>query len=98
MKSVIAIAPMIRSVRAAFLPAGGRKALTPLEIDSTPVSAAAPDANARSTTNRPTVPTPAAIGSGTCAWGQLPTAHFETPVPLMAKKATTNAYVGIAKV
>src|SRR5215470_20093387 len=76
MNSAIAIEPITRSVRAAFLPAGGLNALTPFEIDSTPVSAAAPDANARRTTNNVTAPVPAAIGSGTCACGQAPTAHF----------------------
>src|SRR5438477_4722914 len=89
MNSVIAIAPMISSVRAAFLPGGGRKALTPFEMDSTPVSAAAPEANARSRTKTPTLPAPAASGCGTCACGQLPAAHFETPVPIMTKNATT---------
>src|SRR6266511_3429191 len=67
MNSVIAIPPMISRVRAAFLPGGGRNALTPFEIASTPVSAAAPDANARRTTNTPTAPAPAAMGCGTCA-------------------------------
>src|SRR6266571_58436 len=62
MNSEIAIAPMTSSVRAAFLPGGGRNALTPFEIASTPVRAAAPDAKARSTTNSPTAPTPAASG------------------------------------
>ena len=95
-KSVIANAPMIRSVRAAFLPAGRRKALTPFEIDSTPVSAAAPDANARRSTKTPTAPAPAASGCGTWACGQAPAAHFETPVPIITKNATTNAYVGTA--
>ncbi len=38
---------MTPSVRAAFFDFGGRKALTPFEIASTPVSAAAPEANAR---------------------------------------------------
>ena len=46
--------PITTSVRAAFLPCGGRNAPTPFEIDSTPVSAAAPDANACRTTNTPT--------------------------------------------
>src|SRR5689334_21964545 len=97
MNSVIAIAPMISSVRAAFLPAGLRNALTPLEIDSTPVSAAAPEAKARSRTKTPTAPAPAASGFGTWACGHEPVAHFETPVPIMTKNATTNAYVGTAK-
>src|SRR2546430_14985494 len=64
MKSVIAIAPMITRVRAAFFPGGGRKALTPFEIASTPVRAAAPDAKARRTTKTPTAPAPAASGCG----------------------------------
>src|SRR5262249_50129024 len=96
MNSVIAIAPIARSVPAAFFPAGGLNALTPFEIDSTPVSAAAPDANARRTTNTVIAPVPAVIGSGTCACGHVPTAHFETPVPIIAKNATMNAYVGTA--
>ena len=50
MKSEIAIRPIASSVREAFLPWGGRKALTPFEIDSTPVSAAAPEEKARRTT------------------------------------------------
>src|SRR5262249_9444242 len=44
-----------------------------------------------------TAPAPAARGSGTCACGQLPVAHFETPVPIIKSIATTNPYVGIAK-
>src|SRR6266540_4847721 len=96
MKSVTAIAPMIRSVRAAFLPGGGRNALTPFEIASTPVSAAAPEANARRMTNTPTAPAPAARGSGTCACVHVPTAHLPTPVPISASIARTNPYVGTA--
>ena len=44
---VIAITPSSSSVVAAFLLFGLRKAGTPLEIASTPVSAAQPDENAR---------------------------------------------------
>src|SRR5437763_9963451 len=91
MKSVIAIAPMISKVRAAFLPAGARKALTPFEMASTPVSAAAPEAKARSTTNTPTAPAPAATGCGTCAVPQAPVAHLPTPVPIIASIAATKA-------
>src|SRR5215831_3037676 len=65
--SVTAIPAMIRSVRAAFFPAGSRNALTPLETASTPVNAAEPDAKARRMTKTPTAPAPVAIGSGTCA-------------------------------
>ena len=46
-KSEIAITPITVSVFAAFRPCGARNALTPFEIDSTPVRAAAPDENAR---------------------------------------------------
>src|SRR5215831_19860738 len=90
MNSVTAIAPMTRSVRAAFLPGGGLNALTPFEIDSTPVSAAAPEANARRTTKIVTAPAPAASGSGTCACGHVPKVHFETPVPIIKSIATTK--------
>src|SRR6476659_5302066 len=95
-KRAMAIPPMIRSVRAAFLPAGARNALTPFDTASTPVSAAAPDANARRTTKIPTAPTPAAIGSGACACAQAPTAHLPTPVPTITNIATTKPYVGMA--
>ena len=44
---VTAIAPSSSSVVAAFLDLGLRKAGTPLEIASTPVSAAQPEENAR---------------------------------------------------
>src|SRR6266516_6403133 len=65
MKSEIAIPPMTSNVLAAFLPCGGRNALTPFEIASTPVRAAAPDEKARRTTKTPTAPAPAVSGSGT---------------------------------
>ena len=84
MKSVTAIAPIATRVWAAFLPCGGRKALTPFEIASTPVRAAAPEANARSTTKSPTAPTPVASGSGTKACGQVPSVHFADPVATSA--------------
>ncbi len=65
MKSEIARPPITSRVRAAFFPCGGRKAPTPFEIASTPVSAADPDANARRMTKSPIAPAPAAVGSGT---------------------------------
>src|SRR5258708_21264029 len=46
-KSEIAITPMIASVSAAFFDCGRLNALTPFEIDSTPVNAAEPDASAQ---------------------------------------------------
>ena len=48
---VIAIAPSRNSVEAAFLLLGRLNAGTPLEIASTPVSAAQPDENARASRN-----------------------------------------------
>ena len=42
---------MITSVRRAFCHSGLRNAVTPLEIASTPVTAAPPDANALSTSH-----------------------------------------------
>ena len=90
-KSEIAITPITTSVRAAFSPCGVLNAPTPFEIDSTPVSAAAPDAKARSTTSTPTLPAaPTVIGSGTCAWGQPLTAHFPTPTPIITYITATN--------
>src|SRR5262245_28083063 len=96
-KSVIAIKPIARSVRAAFLPGGGRNALTPFELASTPVSAEAPEAKACSRTKMPTAPAPAAIGSGACTVGHSPVAQRPTPVPTITNIAATKAYVGRAK-
>src|SRR6476619_3790226 len=91
-KSEIASPPIHSSVRAAFFPCGGRNALTPFEIDSTPVSAAEPEANARKMTNTPTPPAaPAAIGLGTWAVGQVPSAHFAIPAAINTYIAATNA-------
>ena len=94
---MIAISPRTPSVVAAFRPFGGRNALTPFEIASTPVSATAPLAKARTRRNTVTVPAPAATGFGTVACGQAPVAHFQTPVPTSTYMAATNAYVGSAK-
>jgi hypothetical protein len=55
---VVASSPMISSVPAALALLGGRKAGTPLDTASTPVSAVQPEAKARSTrktVNRPPV-------------------------------------------
>ena len=67
----MAITPIDISVLAALRACGRRNAVTPFEIASTPVSALQPDANARSSTTRPTPPArPTCAGSGTCAVGQ----------------------------
>ena len=50
--------PIASSVFAALRPCGGLNAFTPFEIASTPVSAAAPEENARRRTRTPTAPAP----------------------------------------
>jgi hypothetical protein len=87
---VIAIAPMIASVSAAFFDCGRLNAVTPFEIDSTPVSAAEPDAKARRRTKIVTAPVPAATGCETVACGQPWVAHFATPVPMTANSEITK--------
>src|SRR5262249_26098941 len=68
--------------------------LTPFEIDSTPVSAAEPDANARRRTRTVTAPMPAVSGCGTVACGQPLVAHLTIPAPITAYSETTKPYVG----
>src|SRR6266404_4715796 len=93
---VIAIAPRIASVLAAFFPCGLRNAFTPFAIASTPVRAVEPEANARRTTNVVTAPSPAVSGCETVASGQPVVAHLVTPTPINAKIDATNVYVGSA--
>ena len=68
---MIAIPAMTRSVLPALRACGCRNAVTPFEIDSTPVSAADPDANAFKRTKRVSVPVPTATGCGTVATGAI---------------------------
>ena len=81
-KKVIAMTPRANSVLAAFFACGWRNALTPLEIASTPVSAADPDAKARRSTNKVTAPAPAGSGCGATAWGHVPMPHFTPPTAI----------------
>ena len=84
---VIAIIPSRSSVVAAFLLFGRRKAGTPLEIASTPVSAAQPDENARASrkssatvVNDPSNPGAASITrSALSTSGRLPAAIRRKP-------------------
>src|SRR6478609_6094794 len=92
----IAIVPRMASVFAAFFPWGCRKALTPLAIASTPVSAVDPDENAFRTTKTVTAPTPAGSGFGTTAWCRPPVTSSTSPTPTSTKIEVTNAYVGSA--
>ena len=86
---VTEIPPMMASVSAAFFACGRRKAGTPLEMASTPVSAVAPEENARRITNSQIACTAVArSGSG---WrpgrqtesGQPPVAHRAMPATIM---------------
>ena len=79
MKKLIAITAIVISVREAFRACGRRNAVTPFEIDSTPVSATAPDEKALSRTKTPSDPIPVASGCGTWACGQEPAAHLPSP-------------------
>src|SRR6266540_2028347 len=87
----IDITPSTPRVVAALRPFGGRKAPTPFEIASTPVSATAPEANARTSTNAPTVAAPPiATGCGTSACGHVPATHLPMPAPTRTNIAATN--------
>ena len=72
--------------------------MTPFAIDSTPVSALAPEANAFNTRKIVIAPTPAGIAFGVTARGQPLTAHFVTPVPTAISMARMKPYVGSANV
>ena len=102
---VIAISASISSVVAALRLLGLRKAGTPLEIASTPVSAAQPDENARASMNisatvvsSPSHPGDASICSealSTC--GSWSVASRNMPHTHMVRMAAMNTYVGNAK-
>ena len=87
---------MISSVRAAFCDCGCLKAVTPFEIDSVPVSAAEPEANALSRTKTPSPPAVVAKGCDTVACGHVPTAHLPIPTASVPNRTRMNPYVGNA--
>ncbi len=97
---VTASAPIMASVAAAFFDFGLRNAGTPLEMASTPVSAADPDENARSTRNIIArllmVPVASSVNPALGASCVAPAAYFTKPVMIIAMIATTNAYTGTA--
>jgi hypothetical protein len=98
---VMAIAPMIASVVAAFCACGRLNAGTPFEMASTPVSAVAPDENAFSNTKSPIAPAVAAalwIGSTSTPTAGHPLRHFPRPSTSSTPIDSTNPYVGIAKI
>ena len=97
--------PRSASVVAAFLLFGLRKAGTPLLIASTPVSAAQPDAKARSTRNAPARPmspcskpsSGSTSSTALSAMGSDPVAKRTNPTTAMDPTPSMNRYVGIAK-
>ena len=86
---VIETAPMTASVVAAFLAWGRRNACTPSAIASTPVSAVAPDENARAIRNSDSVCSTSMCRSAVSAVGQSPR-HRTNPVTRVMATMTTN--------
>ena len=81
---------------AAFFAFGFLKAGTPLEIASTPVSAAEPDENARSSRNTSRMPVLSWVPSSwnpalSASIGSVPKKYRIRPVTSMAKIATMKA-------
>ncbi len=101
---VTPIAPSITRVAAALRPFGLRNAGTPFEMDSTPVRAAHPDENARSSKKaNAKPPSPSTklssstiVRSAVAASGRSPPMYWTNPHRLMPKIATMNRYVGTA--
>src|SRR4051794_10113807 len=99
-----AMTPSSNRVVAAFFDLGLRKAGTPLLIASTPVSAAQPDENARSSRNAPAIPAiPDAYGSSATSvkWAlstcpRLPNASLRNAYAAIPRMAIMKAYVGTA--
>src|SRR5437773_284360 len=92
---VRATTPSMVSVCDALRPCGRRNALTPFEMASVPVRAAAPEENECRITNRPAADAvPNAIGSeGASACGHDPR-HLTTPTTISANIDRMKPYVG----
>ncbi|GAA3023884.1 hypothetical protein GCM10020229_39020 [Kitasatospora albolonga] len=92
-----AMMPMAAMVVAAFLDFGARKAGTPLEIASTPVSAVQPEAKARRPSSSRAIPASASLPcSGVipypalAATGASPKASRTRPVAIISSMAPMN--------
>lgn len=100
---VTASRPMAASVLAAFLDLGLRKAGTPLEMASTPVSAAQPEEKARSsrkTRAKPASPWCSALISKSAVGAFMVSSRTnprKAPHAIIRKTPVTKTYVGIAK-
>ena len=92
---VMLITPSVASVAAALRDCGRRNAWTPSAMASTPVSAVAPDENARSRTNRLSACTTGSSRSADAATGQPPT-HRSAPTTIVTKTVRMKPYVGTA--
>jgi hypothetical protein len=98
--------PMITKVFLAFLHSGGRNADTPLEMASTPVTAAPPDAKAWATTyseapiNKPSPGWPAwrSPGLSRGSTGSSPKTSLAKPHTSMMAMVTRKKYVGTLKI
>ena len=90
--------PIHISVVLAFLHSGGRKAGTPFEMASTPVTAAPPDANAWSTTKSVTTPVPRLASAGMGSGCSPPVSDRNSPNPSNANIITMKKYVGTANI
>ncbi len=99
-----AVMPMTAIVVAALRDFGARKAGTPLEIASTPVSAVQPEANAR----RPSISSPSPARVSLPSWalmprtalgacGSSPKTTRTAPVITIRRMPPMNRYVGAAK-
>ena len=82
------------SVVAAFLDAGGLKAVMPLLMASTPVRAVVPELNARSITNANAIPE--SVSTGTSSGGtfstipSVPETALTSPVPIISSIIVTK--------
>ena len=88
------------SVVRAFFHSGCLNAGTPLEIASTPVTAAPPDANAFrmiQTASRPVTGGTFGIGNCDACDGRVPPTIFAMPTPIMRIIIKMKKYVGTAK-
>ncbi len=94
--STVASAPMMAKVAAAFLACGRRKAWTPSATASTPVSAEAPDENARSIRNSVTV-VAGWMGRWAVSATWHPDRHWKNPARIVPATIATKPYVGTAK-
>jgi hypothetical protein len=89
MNMVTVMNPIIESVAAAFRDCGRRKACTPLEIASTPVSAVEPEEKARRMRNKLMPAVASRWSSAVAACGQS-ARHRANPVASIRDTMATN--------